>query len=89
MSALAAVASDAVVRRELEARSIYPRTAYCDPAGAMTRRRVLRERWHHQNGGGMRRMRGLRASPSPFSSPDILDSLFTLVYVHKADVGEA
>jgi hypothetical protein len=36
-SVAGAIASDAVVRRELEARSIYLQTAYRDPGGAMTR----------------------------------------------------
>ena len=40
-SVAAIVASDAAVRRELEARSIYLQTAYRDPAGAMTRLNAL------------------------------------------------
>ena len=40
-SVAAIVASDATVRRELEARSIYLQTAYRDPAGAMTRLNAL------------------------------------------------
>ena len=40
-SVAGAIASDAVVRRELEARSIYLQTAYRDSAGAMTRLNAL------------------------------------------------
>jgi hypothetical protein len=40
-SVAGAIASDAVVRRELEARSIYLQTAYRDPEGAMTRLNAL------------------------------------------------
>jgi hypothetical protein len=40
-SVASAVASDAVVRRELEARSIYLQTAYRDPERAMTRLNAL------------------------------------------------
>ncbi|MGO9234138.1 MAG: BID domain-containing protein, partial [Methylocella sp.] len=40
-SVAGAIASDAVVRRELEARAIYLQTAYRDPGGAMTRLNAL------------------------------------------------
>jgi BID domain of Bartonella effector protein (Bep) len=43
-SVAAVVASDAIVRRELEARSIYLRTAYRDPRGAMMRLNALMAR---------------------------------------------
>jgi hypothetical protein len=57
-SVAAIVASDAVVRRELEARSIYLQTAYRDPEGAITRLNALVAR-----DGAMSAARRLSAEP--------------------------